>query len=59
MLQNAMDLLKGVDVETEASGNVMLQTVGRIASTGVNFISCGYLTHSVTALDLSLRIHDA
>lgn len=59
MLQNATDLLKGVDVETEASGNVMLQTVGRIASTGVNFISCGYLTHSVTALDLSLRIHDA
>ena len=59
MLQNAMDLLKGVDVETEASGNVMLQTVGKIASTGVDFISCGYLTHSVTALDISLRIHDA
>ena len=59
MLQKAMDLMKGVDVETEASGNVMLQTVGKIASTGVNFISCGYLTHSVTALDISLRIHDA
>ena len=50
MLQNAMQLLEGVDVETEASGNVMLQTVGKIASTGVHFISCGYLTHSVTAL---------
>ena len=58
MLQNAMDILKGVNVETEASGNVMLQTVARIASTGVNFISCGYLTHSVTALDISLRIHE-
>ena len=58
MLQNAMQLLEGVDVETEASGNVMLQTVGKIASTGVQFISCGYLTHSVTALDISLRIHE-
>ena len=58
MLQNAMDTLRGVDVETEASGNVMLQTVGKIASTGVQFISCGYLTHSVTALDISLRIHE-
>ena len=58
MLQNAMQLLEGVDVETEASGNVMLQTVGKIASTGVHFISCGYLTHSVTALDISLRIHE-
>ena len=58
MLQNAMHLLEGVDIETEASGNVMLQTVGKIASTGVQFISCGYLTHSVTALDISLRIHE-
>ena len=58
MLANAMDILRGVDVETEASGNVMLQTVGKIASTGVQFISCGYLTHSVTALDISLRIRE-
>ena len=58
MLQNAMDILRGVDVETEASGNVMLQTVAKIASTGVQFISCGYLTHSVTALDMSLRIRE-
>ena len=58
MLQNAMDILRGVNVETEASGNVMLQTVEKIASTGVQFISCGYLTHSVTALDISLRIHE-
>lgn len=58
MLQNAMDILKGVSVETEASGNVMLRTAPKIASTGVNFISCGYLTHSVIALDISLRIHE-
>ena len=58
MLQSAMNLLEGVEVEPEASGNVMLQTVGKIASTGVHFISCGYLTHSVTALDISLHIHE-
>lgn len=43
-------------VETEASGNVMLDTIEDIAKTGVEFISCGALTHSVTALDISLNI---
>ena len=45
-------------METEASGNVTMETVREIASTGVTFISCGALTHSVTALDISLRIHE-
>lgn len=46
----------GRRLETEASGNVTLQTVREIAQTGVDFISCGALTHSVTALDISLKI---
>lgn len=46
-------------VETEASGNVTLATVGEIAKTGVQFVSCGALTHSVTALDISLNIETA
>ncbi|MFN3597824.1 MAG: carboxylating nicotinate-nucleotide diphosphorylase [Rubricoccaceae bacterium] len=41
---------------TEASGNVTLETVPAIAQTGVDFISSGALTHSVRALDLSLKI---
>ena len=41
---------------TEASGNVSLATVGAIAATGVDYISCGALTHSVEALDISLKI---
>ncbi|NNF58679.1 MAG: carboxylating nicotinate-nucleotide diphosphorylase [Rhodothermaceae bacterium] len=41
---------------TEASGNVTLDTVTAIAATGVDFISSGALTHSVCALDLSLKI---
>jgi nicotinate-nucleotide pyrophosphorylase (carboxylating) len=40
----------------EASGGVTLETLGDIASTGVDFISVGALTHSAPALDLSLLL---
>ncbi|HWU59665.1 MAG TPA: carboxylating nicotinate-nucleotide diphosphorylase [Microbacteriaceae bacterium] len=40
----------------EASGNVSLDTVKAIASTGVDVISAGALTHSVRSLDLGLDI---
>ncbi len=54
-------LKKGVEMnagtfQTEASGGVNLSTVGSIAQTGVDFISVGALTHSVTGLDISLEI---
>jgi nicotinate-nucleotide pyrophosphorylase (carboxylating) len=40
----------------EASGNVTLKTVRDYAKTGVDFISVGALTHSATAVDLSMKI---
>jgi len=40
----------------EASGMVNLENIKEIAETGVDFISIGFLTHSVKALDLSLKI---
>ena len=40
----------------EASGNMNLKTVADYAKTGVDFISVGALTHSATAVDLSMRI---
>lgn len=40
---------------TEASGNMTLERVKDVAATGVDFISVGALTHSVTAFDFSLR----
>jgi nicotinate-nucleotide pyrophosphorylase (carboxylating) len=46
-------------VKIEASGNVNLKNVKRIALTGVNFISVGALTHSAPALDLSLILIDS
>jgi nicotinate-nucleotide pyrophosphorylase (carboxylating) len=42
--------------ETEASGNVTLDTLRRRAETGVDWISMGALTHSARALDLSLTL---
>lgn len=43
-------------IQLEASGGVTLETVHDIALTGVERISVGALTHSVTALDISLEI---
>jgi nicotinate-nucleotide pyrophosphorylase (carboxylating) len=43
-------------VPLEASGGITLETVRGVAETGVDRISVGALTHSVTALDISMRI---
>ena len=58
---NVKNLKKGVRLvrdkcETEASGNVNLKNLKKIASTGVNRISVGRLTHSISAIDLKLEI---
>lgn len=41
----------------EVSGNITLSTVGEVARTNVDFVSCGALTHSVEALDISLKFN--
>ncbi len=46
-------------IRLEASGNVGLHNVAEIAETGVDYISVGELTHSVTALDLSMIVRFA
>ncbi|MEO3948081.1 carboxylating nicotinate-nucleotide diphosphorylase [Gorillibacterium sp. CAU 1737] len=45
-------------VIVEASGNVNLDTVQAIASSGVDVISVGRLTYSVNALDISLDLNE-
>jgi nicotinate-nucleotide pyrophosphorylase (carboxylating) len=45
--------LTGGRAKLEASGNVTLETVGRIAETGVDYISIGALTHSAKVFDVS------
>ncbi|HEY4599981.1 MAG TPA: carboxylating nicotinate-nucleotide diphosphorylase [Cerasibacillus sp.] len=44
-------------IVTEASGGITLETLPTYAHTGVNVISLGYLTHSVSALDISLVVN--
>lgn len=48
--------LGGGRVQFEASGGVTLESIPRIADTGVDFISAGALTHSARAVDFSLEL---
>ncbi|MFL5597193.1 MAG: nicotinate-nucleotide diphosphorylase (carboxylating), partial [Gemmatimonadaceae bacterium] len=52
-LREAVKLVNGRAV-TEASGGITLDTVRKVAETGVDWISVGALTHSAPALDLAL-----
>ena len=46
----------GGKTKTEASGNMSIPRLKEVAATGVDYISVGALTHSVTALDISMNI---
>lgn len=48
--------LIGGRAKTEASGNMSIPRLKEVAATGVDYISVGALTHSVTALDISMNI---
>ncbi|MGP9557453.1 carboxylating nicotinate-nucleotide diphosphorylase [Psychrobacter sp. AOP7-A1-24] len=52
-LSQAVAMCQG-RAKTEASGGITPETVQAAASTGVDFIAMGYLTHSTTALDIGL-----
>jgi len=55
-VQEAVSLIRNKlpDCRIEASGGVDLQSAGALAETGVDYISVGKLTHSVSVLNLSL-----
>ncbi len=55
-MHEAVKLIDG-RFETEISGGVTLDTVRDFATTGVDYISVGALTHSAKSLDLSLKAH--
>lgn len=56
-LQQMADAVRIVDGRalTEASGNMDQRDLAQVAATGVDLISIGALTHSVKAMDISLR----
>ncbi|QDX91997.1 carboxylating nicotinate-nucleotide diphosphorylase [Brevibacillus laterosporus] len=56
MMREAVQIIQGKAI-IEASGGVTLETVSAIAETGVDVISVGGLTHSVTSLDISLDLN--
>ena len=58
---NTKDLRAGIKLtkkyyQTEASGNINLKSIKKVAATGVDRISIGSITHSALAVDLKLEI---
>lgn len=53
-MQEAIRIIDG-RAETECSGNVTKENIGRLTSLGVDYISSGALTHSAPILDISLK----
>ena len=45
----------GDQCETEASGGIQMSNLKSYASTGVDFISLGFLTHSYESMDISMK----
>lgn len=43
-------------IVTEASGGITLNNLSPYAQTGVDYISLGFITHSVCALDISMQV---
>lgn len=54
-MAEAVKIING-KAKTEASGNMSIPRLKEVAATGVDYISVGALTHSVTALDISMNI---
>lgn len=54
-MREAVEIVNGRAL-LEASGGITPETLRAIAETGVDIISMGALTHSVTAFDISLKI---
>ncbi|MEL6134692.1 MAG: carboxylating nicotinate-nucleotide diphosphorylase [Bacteroidota bacterium] len=56
-LQEMKDAVALIDgrAQTEASGGITPEQVAEVATTGVDYISMGALTHSVKSLDISLK----
>ena len=53
-MQEAIRIIDG-RAETECSGNVTKENIGRLTALGVDYISSGALTHSAPILDISLK----
>ena len=57
-VRKALEIVRkaGCGVQVEVSGGIALENVEEYASTGVDMISIGALTHSVHNLDISMEV---
>ena len=57
-MTEAVAIIKGANpsIKTEASGNMNIPRLKEVATTGVDYISVGALTHTVKAMDISMNI---
>ena len=57
-MTEAVSIIKAADkgIKTEASGNMNIPRLKEVASTGVDYISVGALTHTVKGMDISMNI---
>lgn len=55
-IDKIVNLLKEKPVTLEISGNISEDNIEELASTGVDYISCGELTHSYSSIDFSLNL---
>ena len=53
-MRKAVEIIDG-KAQTECSGNVTKERLKEIAEIGVDFVSCGALTHSAMIMDVSLK----
>lgn len=56
-IREALKIIDRNTYETEASGGITEENIRSYAETGVDYISCGALTHSYQSLDLSLKAY--
>ncbi len=56
LMAKAVQLI-GESAETEASGGITEDVLAQVASTGVDYISAGALTHSAPNIDISLKTY--
>lgn len=57
-MTEAVKIIHAADkgIKTEASGNMSIPRLKEVASTGVDYISVGALTHTVKGMDISMNI---
>lgn len=53
-MKKAVEIING-KAQTECSGNVTKERLKEIAEIGIDFVSCGALTHSAPIMDISLK----